>query len=280
MTSLNQRLDRLWEEFETIVERLPADESEQEHQGRKNESKESEDEQEEEAFPAEEYLYGRLVYQVSRRLRSYVEQQELGKVQEIWGELTSNQVYLEDPIPASLQERGELVLDQLLALSLRRDILEGQESQGASHTSPITLELVDPLLLEILAKQPELLRTLDWRLFEKLLAKILKDLGYEIELQRGTKDGGVDIFALKVDRVLGPHRYLLQAKRWSNAVGVEPVRELLFLHGHHRITKSCLATTSRFTAGAWELARDYAWQLELRDFDKLQEWIQLSRKAS
>jgi HJR/Mrr/RecB family endonuclease len=279
--SLNERLDRLWQELENIVEHLPDDDSEPE-QGRRSHGRlDSEDQPiAQEEFPAEEYLYGRLVYQVSRRLRRYVEQQELVKVQEIWGELTSNQTYLEDPIPASLQDRGEMVLDQIQALTLRQEILGTRKSQGSSQPTPITLDLVDPLLLQIIAKQPELLRTLDWRLFEKLLAKILEELGYEIELQRGTKDGGVDIFALKADRILGPHRYLLQAKRWTNAVGVEPVRELLFLHGHHKITKSCLATTSRFTAGAWELARDYAWQLELRDFDKLQEWIQLSSHTS
>jgi restriction endonuclease Mrr len=111
------------------------------------------------------------------------------------------------------------------------------------------------------------------------LAQILEDLEYEIELQRGTKDGGVDIFALKRDNPMGPHRYLLQAKRWSNAVGVEPVREVLFLHNHYKMTKSCLATTSRFTSGAWDYAREYRWQLELKDFDRLREWLGVALRS-
>jgi restriction system protein len=73
--------------------------------------------------------------------------------------------------------------------------------------------------------------------------------------------------------VFGPQRFLLQAKRYSNKVGIEPVRQLAFLHSHLRATKSCLATTATFTKGAWELAQQYQWQLELRDFDGLQEWI-------
>lgn len=97
--------------------------------------------------------------------------------------------------------------------------------------------------------------------------------GYEIELKRGTKDGGVDLFAIQASGIFGKQRYLLQAKRWSHAVGVELVRELLFLHSHHRVTKSCLATTSRFTKGAWELLDDYRWQLELKDYEALQEWV-------
>ncbi|HEX4953362.1 MAG TPA: restriction endonuclease [Thermoanaerobaculia bacterium] len=137
------------------------------------------------------------------------------------------------------------------------------------------LELVDAALIARLAKEPELLRTLNWRAFEHLLSKILEELEYEVELTRSTRDGGVDIFALRRSGPFGPHRYLLQAKRWSKAVGVEPVRELLFLHQHHRVTKSCLATTSRFTGGAWELAREYQWALELRDYEGLLEWIKL-----
>jgi DNA-directed RNA polymerase specialized sigma24 family protein len=158
------------------------------------------------------------------------------------------------------------------------DLSTNREELGQG--SLISLELIDPLLLQILDKNPELLKTLDWRSFEKIIAQALERLGFEIELQRGTKDGGVDIFALKRDGIFGPHRYLLQAKRWTNAVGVEPVRELLFLQGHHRVTKSCLATTSRFTEGAWALAHAYQWQLELRDLDRLREWLNLAAHST
>lgn len=145
--------------------------------------------------------------------------------------------------------------------------------------SIVTLDLVDPSLLKALHAHPQLLKILDSRVFEKLLAEILSMLGYEVELQQGTKDGGVDIFAIKHCGILGPHRYLLQAKRWEAPVGVEPVRELLFLHSYHKITKSCLATTSRFTRGAWQLASEYKWHLELRDYERLQEWVDLALKA-
>lgn len=135
------------------------------------------------------------------------------------------------------------------------------------------LEIVDINLYQVLQTHPELLRTLDWRIFEKLLADILDQFGFEVELQRGTKDGGVDLFAIHKTAVFGEQRFLLQAKRWSNRVGIEPVRQLAFLHNHYRATKSCLATTSTFTSGAWELAQQYRYQMELRDFDGIHEWI-------
>ena len=143
-------------------------------------------------------------------------------------------------------------------------------------SSIFRLDIVDIALYKALIKHPELLRSLDWRTFERLLADILERFGYEVELQRGTKDGGIDLFAVKRIDVFGPQRFLLQAKRWSNKVGIDPVRQLAFLHSYHSATKSCLATTASFTQGAWELARQYQWQLELRDFEGLQKWIQLA----
>jgi len=150
---------------------------------------------------------------------------------------------------------------------------------GSPGASIVTLDLVDPSLLKTIRAHPQLLKILDSRVFEKLLAEILSMLGYEVELQQGTKDGGVDIFAIKHCGILGPHRYLLQAKRWEAPVGVEPVRELLFLHSYHRVTRSCLATTSRFTRGAWQLANEYKWHLELRDYERLQEWVDFALKG-
>jgi HJR/Mrr/RecB family endonuclease len=145
-------------------------------------------------------------------------------------------------------------------------------------TDVFRLDIIDVALYRTLLKHPELMRTLDCRTFEKLLADVLESLEYEVELQRGTKDGGVDIFALKKDTAFGIQLYLVQAKRWSNKVGIEPVRQLVFLQSHYHVTKACLATTATFTRGAWELAEQYRWQLELRDFNGLQEWIGLAAR--
>jgi restriction system protein len=90
--------------------------------------------------------------------------------------------------------------------------------------------------------------------------------------QRGTKDGAVDIFALRLSTTFGQQRFLLQAKRYKNKVGVEPVRQLAFLHPHYNVTKSCLATTLSFTRGAWELADQYKCWLDLRDAKGIIDW--------
>ena len=142
----------------------------------------------------------------------------------------------------------------------------------------VQIDLISPELLVAIQRHPDLLRTLDWRKFELVLARILEEFEYEVALTSQTADGGVDIFALKQDGTFGPERFLLQAKRWSTAVGVVSVRELLFLHNYHRVSKSCLATTSTFTRGAWRLGWEYRWQLDLRDFDLLHQWIEKLRR--
>jgi HJR/Mrr/RecB family endonuclease len=139
--------------------------------------------------------------------------------------------------------------------------------------SAFRFDVIDTAMYEVLIQHPELLRSVSWRAFENLLADILESFGYIVELQQGTKDGGVDLFAIKKSDTFGPQRFLLQAKRWTNKVGIEPVRQLAFLQSHYHVTKACLATTATFTRGAWGLANQSRWQLELRDSEGILEWI-------
>jgi hypothetical protein len=153
--------------------------------------------------------------------------------------------------------------------------IEPQIIEADPTIEPVRLSFLEPDLYAAILGNPELMRSLDWRSFEKLLAQIIEDFGYEVDLQRGTKDGGVDIFAIRrTGGAFGVEKYLVQAKRWKNSVGVQPVRELLYLHTENKMTKSCLATTATFTAGAWDLADVHKWTLSLKDFAGLSEWVQ------
>lgn len=209
----------------------------------------------------------------------------------------ANHIELADPAVArllSLRVFGGLTLREIAARegqpvsAIRRDWIIAKEwIQRTQHPhirdlseSLITLAPIDADVLKLIYNDPDLLRTLDWRTFEKLLAELLGRLGFEIELQRGTKDGGIDIFALRRDGALGPHKYIIQAKRWSRRVGVSPVRELLFLQDQFRVSKACLATTASFTRGAWQLAGEYRWKLELRDLEGIKDWVGLATGMS
>lgn len=164
---------------------------------------------------------------------------------------------------------------------LLREALDGYNSDRATDqlknkpgTPLLRLDTIDLALYRTIQTNPELLRTMNWRKFERLLADVLETLEYEVELRKGTKDGGIDIIAVKRSDEWGDQRYLLQAKRWKDRVGVEPVERLMFLKSDFGATKCCLATTSTFTRGAWALGRDYRWELELRDYKGLRKWIE------
>lgn len=53
-------------------------------------------------------------------------------------------------------------------------------------------------MMEI-AKHPSILRSLERRQFEKVIAELFDGFGYEVELTRRTRDGGKDIIAIKKD---------------------------------------------------------------------------------
>lgn len=198
----------------------------------------------------------------------------------------------------SLGENNEIVIDKEILdyLSLKNEICfktnngfwqlfnPSEVSDRDSHILEfpkkiVTLNEISNDLYKELLINPELLKTLNWRVFEKLLADILESFNYEIELMQGTKDGGIDIIAFKNHGVFGGEKYLLQAKRYEkNKVQVDPVRNLLFIHNDQKATKSCLATTSFFTKGAVDLANQYKWQMELKDFNDMKRWIEKAYK--
>lgn len=135
--------------------------------------------------------------------------------------------------------------------------------------------VIDRSLYDSILKHPHLMKSINWRQFEYFLKLILDQLEYEVELTQGSKDGGIDLIAIKKQEVFGTHRYLIQAKHQQQKVRVEPVQRLAFLINDHKATKGCLVTSSSFTRGAKELARKYNSIIELTDYDGLHQWIRL-----
>jgi len=172
---------------------------------------------------------------------------------------------LQRPSEVAVQEAAQPIEEPAHDLPL-----PAEEADGASV---VEISTIDLLLYKALEAHPDLMKALDWRTFEKLMADIIETFGYSVELMQGTKDGGIDIIAFGRPEPWKLHKYIVQAKRWENRVGVEPVQRLLFLHDHLGATRSCLATTSTFTRGAWQLAQTYQWKLELQDYEGLRQWI-------
>ena len=113
-------------------------------------------------------------------------------------------------------------------------------------------------LIQYLIYDPQALHKLSPRKFEELVAYLMEKHGYEVTLTQQSKDGGVDIFALKKDD-FGSFLTIVDCKKYSpkNPVCVDVVRTMYGTLNVENASHGIIATTSRFTADAKKLARKY-----------------------
>ena len=147
--------------------------------------------------------------------------------------------------------------------------------EEACHLN-VALETVTSEIYTKILQDPTYLSNLSWQKVEDLVVQILKDFGYYVENPKRTKDGGIDVMAIQRDGRFGEELYIVQVKHWNGKVGVSPVRELAFIRQETGATKACLATTSHFTKGAWELFNKYHWMLDAKDYDGILHWVRLA----
>lgn len=140
--------------------------------------------------------------------------------------------------------------------------------------------LANQALVESLRKQPQSVFELPPRKFEELIAELLADLGYEVELTPATRDGGKDILAY----MSTPHGRLLclvEAKKYrmDRPIGVELVRQLYGTLIDADASSAMLVTTSSFSPDAHAFQRRHQYKLALRDYGNVVEWIQGYRRG-
>ena len=120
-----------------------------------------------------------------------------------------------------------------------------------------------------------LLSELKWREFEQMIATLLEQSGWSIELTRGSKDGGIDVVALKEDPILGKIKSLWQAKKYhpKNKVQLRDVRDLSAVRDDQKATKAIIVTTSHLTGGALAWIRHDEFRLDYKDKDDVEKWV-------
>lgn len=129
-------------------------------------------------------------------------------------------------------------------------------------------------LLKSLSMDPRRLFDLTPRQFEELVAVLLRDQGFEVELTRFSKDGGKDLIVASPTK-LGSFLYFVQCKHFGpgHRVGVKPVRELYGVVEHERATAGLVVTTSSFTRGARQFQMPVERRLSLHDYESLLGWL-------
>jgi restriction system protein len=99
---------------------------------------------------------------------------------------------------------------------------------------------------------------MDWQDFEHLIRELFEkefvSTGGEVKITQASKDGGVDAIAFDPDPIRGG-KIVIQAKRYTNVVGVSAVRDLFGTTVNEGATKGILVTTSDYGPDAYAFAK-------------------------
>jgi restriction system protein len=102
------------------------------------------------------------------------------------------------------------------------------------------------------------LATMPWEEFEHLIreifAKEFSHNGGEVKVTQASRDGGVDAIAFDPDPIRGG-KIVIQAKRYTNTVGVAAVRDLYGTVHNEGANKGILVTTSDYGPDAYEFVK-------------------------
>lgn len=103
------------------------------------------------------------------------------------------------------------------------------------------------------------LASMDWEDFEHLVREVFEKEfsgnNAEIKITQSSRDGGVDAVVFDPDPIRGG-KYIIQAKRYTNVVGVSAVRDLYGTIINEGASKGILVTTSWYGSDSREFAKD------------------------
>lgn len=102
------------------------------------------------------------------------------------------------------------------------------------------------------------LAAMDWEDFEHLIRELFEkefqSNGGEVKVTQASRDGGVDAIAFDPDPIRGG-KIVIQAKRYTNTVGVSSVRDLYGTILNEGATKGILVSTADYGPDAYEFAK-------------------------
>ncbi|HAF30931.1 MAG TPA: hypothetical protein DCG75_17980 [Bacteroidales bacterium] len=102
------------------------------------------------------------------------------------------------------------------------------------------------------------LALMDWEDFEHLIRELFekefRSNGGEVKVTQASRDGGVDAVAFDPDPIRGG-KIVIQAKRYTNTVGVSAVRDLFGTVMNEGANKGILVTTSDYGSDSYEFAK-------------------------
>jgi restriction system protein len=144
--------------------------------------------------------------------------------------------------------------------------LKGVGGSKLSNLSPIVpivqIEKEDNRIIEsrVISTTEDInLAEMDWEDFEHLVRQIFEwefqGNGSEVKITQSSRDGGVDAIVYDPDPIRGG-KIIIQAKRYTNTVGVSAVRDLYGTIINEGANKGILITTADYGSDSYKFAQD------------------------
>jgi restriction system protein len=108
--------------------------------------------------------------------------------------------------------------------------------------------------LKTLLTSPQWIGKIFEHLIRELFEKEFESGGGEVKITQASRDGGVDAVAFDPDPIRGG-KIVIQAKRYTNTVGVSAVRDLYGTILNEGATKGILVSTADYGPDAYEFAK-------------------------
>jgi restriction system protein len=221
-------------------------------------------------------LYDNLLYQVA--LRTVYELYKADKINGLASIVFNGFVHCVDPatgkeitpcilsLQANKSEYEEINLANVEPKACFRK-LKGISSSKLYSLTPVApilrIERQDSRFVDAYAvadtlEEEENLAAMDWEDFEHLIRELFErefaKVGGEVRVTRASRDGGIDAVIFDPDPLRGG-KIVVQAKRYTNTVGVSAIRDLFGTVLNEGANKGILVTTSDYGPDAYEFAK-------------------------
>lgn len=218
------------------------------------------------------------VSRLARARRVFVLMDELGNQSQDVNTLVDD-VLLADPANKALLLAREAPSNMEFDTQFRLDLdlrLTWSIVEPTEPSIPVARFFSVAHALRKLAEDISRVDDMPWRHFERVVAALLEEEGYDVELMRGSKDGGIDIVAVKNHLVCGHEKLVVQVKRKNPKykVDITVVRQLSAVQMHSKATKGLIVTSAYLTRDALALVEREKTQLAKVDRNDLNAWIQ------
>jgi HJR/Mrr/RecB family endonuclease len=142
-----------------------------------------------------------------------------------------------------------------------------------SEVPEVIKDLTEEMMFQI-SNNPDLIYNIDPFVFEEFIAKILTKFKMQVQLQKKTRDKGIDIIAFK-DDFYTKNYYIFECKRYTppKKVGLDIVQRLYGVKQWKHANKAFLVTSTLLTKDATEFCEQHCFDLQIVDYQELLKWL-------